>query len=668
MTTLLSRKIPLVALLCLVACGSETSTLLNKESPDGIRPGEGTCVLFDVLRSSNDFYALPFPFDLRRTPDGAIDLSDFPNPEDIVLVRNLLEDLEAVNGFGLNAAVYMELSAPVDPDSLPLDPAATLEPSSPVFLVDVDPDSPYRGERIPLTVRFFPEGGTYFSNNLLVALPVFGLGLRENTLYGMVITREVRDGDGSRLGMSEDFYRILTGGNKGARLDPWKEARAVLQPLFQWLEEQNYGSLYSLAAATVFRTRTVVPEMDSVAEYIFNDYPAMSARQIQPLASLEGEHNFVLQGTCLAPAFQQGIPPYCTGGGFVFDSDGSPVLQRQEEVRFCLSVPKGVMPDKGWPLVVYGHGTGGDHQSFIRKKVDDRLGERGIAVISTDEPLHGPRANPPGASPYFFYNLLNPVAGVDNHRQSAADKIFLARFGGDLVIPPEESPSGTGIFFDPENIGYMGHSQGGITGALMLGVVPSLGAAVLSGTGGGFGLTLVEQTDEFAEIKVLIRILLGFQEEETLDSFHPIGTLLQTLAEPADPLCYAGGYFRESENGRPVNLFLSEGMEDTNTPPITTEVLAAACGSPQSLPVFHEVEALQLQGIDPVVLPRQGNVLTDWGPITAVLIQYSPGDHWALFSTEGRERQYAEFFRTYFENGISTVLSEDESGHSSDHP
>ncbi len=650
---------PLWAILIFtLSCGSESTPFLDNVSEPPVRPEGGTYVLFDVSRTSGDFYALPFPCDMRRTETGAIDLSDFPNPYQIPLVDELLGDMKSVDGFSMNAALYMGLNGPIDPLSLPRTPAETLSPSSSVFLVDIDPDSPDRGKRVPLTLRFTSPEGTYSGANVLAVLPLYGFGLREDNLYGLAVTREILDEGGNPLGMSEEFFQVLSGEPRAADGDALNQARILLQPLFRHLQEEDFGSLYSLAGATVFRTRTVEPEMAAVSEYIFNAFPIRPARDIQVLSSYESEHSYVLEGTCTGPAFQRGQPPYCTEGDFVFDPDGRPVLQREEELRFCLSVPKGTMPGQGWPLVVYGHGTGGNYKSFLRKEVDERLGEFGIAVISTDEPLHGLRANPPGAPEYLFYNFLNPIAGVDNHRQSAADKLHLFRFGRDLVIDPEDAPSGESIFFDPEKVGYMGHSQGGITGALMLGLAPNVGAAVLSGTGGGFGLTLVERTDEFTWVKLIMEIVLRMAPQEKLDSFHPIGTLLQTLAESADPLSYARNYFREPVKGVPVNLFLSEGIEDTHTPPVTTEALAAQCGAAPSLPVHQEVEALVLQGIDPVDLPARGNVSSSQGEVTAVLIQYLPGDHWALFATPERQRQYALFLHSYFESGLPTLPAE----------
>ena len=58
-------------------------------------------------------------------------------------------------------------------------------------------------------------------------------------------------------------------------------------------------------------------------------------------------------------------------------------------MRFALTVPPGTTPAAGWPICIYAHGTGGDYRSFIDDGTALRLAKQGIAVISTDQVLHG---------------------------------------------------------------------------------------------------------------------------------------------------------------------------------------------------------------------------------------------------------------------------------------
>src|SRR5215475_15360941 len=67
-------------------------------------------------------------------------------------------------------------------------------------------------------------------------------------------------------------------------------------------------------------------------------------------------------------------------------------------------------PPTGWPICIYAHGTGGDWESFVDDGTGLRLALQGIATISTDQVLHGPR-NPGGDPETAFFNFGNPYAG-----------------------------------------------------------------------------------------------------------------------------------------------------------------------------------------------------------------------------------------------------------------
>src|SRR5262249_18801510 len=115
-------------------------------------------------------------------------------------------------------------------------------------------------------------------------------------------------------------------------------------------------------------------------------------------------------GTYDGPIFQSGDSPYLHDGGQILvDASGNPRLDHMEEVRFAVTVPSsGAMPGAGWPIVLYAHGTGGDYRSFIREGIAARLAGLGLATISIDQVLHGPR-DPTGMDPeYTFFNFQNP--------------------------------------------------------------------------------------------------------------------------------------------------------------------------------------------------------------------------------------------------------------------
>ena len=119
----------LLLALLLAACG---------EKPEAV---PGTQIRMDFTRSDG-FYSAPFPSLDLQDEAGYLDLSAFPNPDDIPLVRDSIALGEvALNGWSINAGVFFQTTAPLDPTSLP-DVFASVTEESPIWLIDVTPGSP----------------------------------------------------------------------------------------------------------------------------------------------------------------------------------------------------------------------------------------------------------------------------------------------------------------------------------------------------------------------------------------------------------------------------------------------------------------------------------------------------------------------------------------------
>jgi hypothetical protein len=101
-----------LALAVLLACGDEPAP-----DPPAPQPTPGTQVL---LRFGAGFFDAPFPGEHRRRPDGRPDTSGFPGAGSSKLLDKILAILDRdADGFGLTSAVFLPLSAPLDPTRLP---------------------------------------------------------------------------------------------------------------------------------------------------------------------------------------------------------------------------------------------------------------------------------------------------------------------------------------------------------------------------------------------------------------------------------------------------------------------------------------------------------------------------------------------------------------------
>ena len=195
-----------------------------------------------------------------------------------------------------------------------------------------------------------------------------------------------------------------------------------------------------------------------------------------------------------APLWQHGAKPYASeGGGFVFEGDAPVQATSDEVMRLAISIPQGEPPERGWPVVIYHHGTGGSYRSFLESSGSfaQDLNRQGLAMIGLDQPLHGLRAVAGTNTEWHTFNPFNLEASAANLRQGALDLLLLHRMIQEGALNSAEPR----IALDPQRIFLFGHSQGGLTGALALPELAELPCAIMSGTGGALSLTLLERKD-----------------------------------------------------------------------------------------------------------------------------------------------------------------------------
>ncbi|MDQ3364664.1 MAG: hypothetical protein M3680_04470 [Myxococcota bacterium] len=614
--------------------------------------GPPTTALFALPgETADDFYSLPFPSDLRRDADGTIDLSLFPTNS--LIADSYRAAADTLDGFGLNAAVFARFDGPLEPASLP-DPRGSVTATASVYLVDIDPDSPTRGERSPLIVRFRVEPTVTIGANHLIARPYPGFGLAEGTTYAVVITKRVRGGDGNSILRTSTFDELMRGGDADAAI---AAAREVHGPLLAWLDEPGGDEREDVVSAAVFTTQRATQIVPAIRRGVF-EAPAPVASDIAVYAPSEAFT--VFSGTYLAPNFQVGDVPYRTApSGAIVVEDGAAVVQRMEPMRFALSVPAGAVPDAGFPIAIYSHGTGGDHLSFFEDGTAASLAAQGIAVISTDQVLHGPR-NAGGDAQIDFFNFANPYAMRDNSLQGTADAFAQLRLAQGLTFAHADDAGTRTIRIDPAKVYFFGHSQGGLTGPGFVAFEPSLTGAVFSGTGGLLYLGLLYKTKPL-DITMLLQTFL---RDDPVDEDNPSLAMLQMWVERADGANYAPMMVRrpaQAPDGStlaPRHVFQTEGFTDTYTPNPSIEAFAVALGGDlvQRADTKDVLGLTALRGREARSAPFTSNV----NGATAALAQYKqrPGSdgHFVVFDIPAAERQAAEFLGTLARTGTATVV------------
>lgn len=595
------------------------------------------------------YFAGPWPDD-RRLINGAVSTRRFPRPGTGSLIDNLLASGDRVaRGWGLSAPLYVPFTQAIDVESLPASAALSSEAGASVVLTAVDPSSKAFGRRHPIDFHFFASPTLYLPGNILAVRPVPGFPLEAKTSYALIVTTRVKDQAGAAVGPEETLWNVLEGKESDPYYAPLTSALAALQL-----------SRSEVAGAFLFTTQSVVDEVLVLRDYLESqpnpslDHPKLA----QSLSNFD-----VFEGTYRAPNLQHGVVPYAlTGGEFRFDAAGVPIPSEIEEMRVALCVPRGPVPPGGFPLVLYSHGTGGHYQSVIRD-ICPELAQVGIAAAGIDQVFHGPRGK--GANGCFgqeievcFFNPINVVAGRNNTRQAALDNVMLRKMLAQATLPASLDPQGRTLKFSAQSVGFFGHSQGGLTGAVYAGFETHLAGAVLSGAGGHLTTTVLVRKDPI-NVRALAEgpLILGIEGKESLDPYHPMLALMQALADVADPASY-GRYWIARPEGQPKHLYLTSGMLDPYTSAFTAEVLAASASIPQLMPIGEVSPPHLLAGLAPVQAPVQDNVTSDTGAaVTAVFRQFPGEGHFPVFSNPSARRQWVAFFDKLLHGSKVVVVS-----------
>ncbi len=612
--------------------------------------------IFVAPRDGDDpstFFDLPWPSEARLTARGAPDLSSFPAPSRGI-VRAYVEAIEREQrGFSTLGSVYFRFNVDVDPASLPGSLRESVSPDASVLLVPLVPGASHL-EPHPIVTRFEPRRTRYWPGETLAIRPADGFPLLPGTLYAAVVTRAVRPAAGGSFRRDVDLEALLARDASVARLG------ALYEPALEALETLGIARDTILSIA-VFRTQDPTALLAASVAWVHDALPTpVVVADAWRARGSTATYNVVQGRYRGAPTFQEGVSPYATTGGAIhLDEEGHPILVGTFEARFALSVPTSPMPDAGYPIVLYGHGTGGDFRSFLDDDTAGLVAAAGFAAIGIDAPIHGERAEHPDGT--LFFNVANPDAVRSNPLQAALDHAAEV-----LAVTTMEVPigllerDGRAVHFDPSRIYYIGHSQGALVGPLFFGVDASARAALFSEGGSLIGYTMREKTEP-VDIPALVRSLLGLPGANTADAFeregftleHPVITLLQGWIDVSDPGNYAAfAAVRPLPTVGPRSVALTEGLRDPYVSPAGMEALATAYRVPVLAPVARELAGLEFLGIRSELGDAHANLP---GGATGGLFQFPEEGHFGFFNVEPARERIGAFFASLLDDGVGTI-------------
>lgn len=663
-------------------------------APNDSDPGDFR-VLFEVPGEEplDEFYKMPFPNDARVEGGHAV-LEGHPSPGALIpalgdVVGGLYDVYGQDNGtFGTNQAAFMRFSHRVEWDTAVLDAPGIGN----VYVVDITAGADEYGEAHPVGFRAAGERGAYICYNWVAVDPSDGWPYLPGHTYAFVLHSSILQRDtGVQAGRDADFDAVMQATPPGdARL---QHAWEVYEPFRAWAAGAPINA-DTIAGASVYTVQdpTAMPQglrtavrstaaPDTSGHHLCQDGDGGPyADENDETRGCDGAHAAFceVQGLVTLPAFQDGTPPFkepADGGAIHLGGGGAPEPVGTEDVVFSLTVPRGeAMPPGGWPLVLYGHGTGGNYRSFVANGMAEALSDVTLddgthvrfAVLSIDAVMHGPRRHeenfdqawldldPTSYDPdVLFFNVLNPRAARDNALQGAADYFALTRLVEALAWSAGESPTGEAVSFDADQLYYMGHSQGSNTGVVFATYEPQLEAAVFSGAGGLLIESMLNKTKPY-DLPTILSVALA---DPDLHRWHPVLNIVQGFADVSDPINHARHFQRYPMTGiEPRHGLHTYGIGDTFTPDVTQYALTRGLR-------FDQVTNgnLPLENIYEEATPVDGNKWIDGHQVTGIVALYEPNPgndgHYVVFDLASARRQVTHFLGTAVRDGIPTVVA-----------
>jgi hypothetical protein len=643
---------------------------------------------------------LPWPSDLSRDAAGHPRLGRLTGITDTPLLAAIRDDLAQQDGFAVTAGAFFQMPDGTEPASI----------AGRALLLDLAGGTPV------------PSTATLRSDGILVIRPRNGQVLAQRHQYAYALYRGIV-ARGRLLQASSDFLALRDSRTRpsDARLG---RAWDLFRPFFEAVDRQEPSGekRADLICASVFTTQSVTDLLASARQavrarpptaarvaYIFaeqsrpGDSASLDDLMGHPVGTRPGCYSsckppdspmvhdqlaFVVQGAFVAADFlaqtvasNDPARPNATQAGTIGRDDAGRPLQRGETlVPFTLALPQ--HPWGGsysqQPVVLYGHGLGGDRDSLLA--VANRLAASGLATIAIDLPFHGMRepgavdlarnvpCHPAGQSGadcqsgpdgladgasnaflHFFHvtsdaarTPLDPRFVRSAFQQSVIDLMSLVWLveSGSFDELGRRDPRLAGLSFRRGSLAFLSESLGSILGAVLLAVEPDVRAAALVVGGGGILIPLSVWSGDFGPAaRIVLSTATGIG-----DTGDPLETdlqlnLMQELLEPADPLAFAPYVVRGRLPGASAkNVLLFEAYEDETVPNIANEALGQALGLEVVSTAAGGQPRLDYFGgpIQPIPAPITGNIRLAAGAVTAAFVQMNVATHGMLARQVGQ--------------------------------
>jgi hypothetical protein len=383
--------------------------------------------------------------------------------------------------------------------------------------------------------------------------------LEQHTRYALVVSRAVRDTDGNAIEPSKAFKRAvgdeqdhdaamadagvlayqrsLRSAVAAVRLAGVRRHDIAVLSVFTtmsvtWLLEKVRDQIAAAPAPAPIDfhigprgssgPRTVF-DLGTIAGMTFNRQtsttaglsPANLAVRLDALKIVPGAVAKIAFGQYRSPNYLRSEVDSITGGTFLRvpamgTYSGVPQVQRNPDLSVMVFIPSGTSPAGGWPVVIFGHGSG-DTMLGSPFNVAAKMASHGLATIAIHSEAHGFGPNSTvtvtrtaaNGGPVTFSaggrsfdaNKDGSIAADEGASAGGSRAILFGRHTGqqtvaDLMQLVREIQAGVDVDGDgvrdlnPSRMYYAGTSAGATQGVLLFSLLPDIRAASFTGIAG----------------------------------------------------------------------------------------------------------------------------------------------------------------------------------------
>jgi hypothetical protein len=483
------------------------------------------------------------------------------------------------DGFSPMTTLLADFASVIDPTPLPTwrDPGASLAPTSPTVIVDVD-----TGERVAHFAEIESSPDVAAGHTTLYIRPAarlgeghhFAVGIRGLRTQGLGAPTEpapfveLRD----RLPSSLEARRAAFERDVFAPLAAAGVARSSLQLAWDFHTGSGATAWSDLVAMRDAAFATAGPDgLGCTVSRVVED-----PTDPEILRQVEGQFT--------VPNFLETAPD--GSARLARDENGQPIARGTTSAPFVALVPRSAVARAGAaPIWVYGHGLFSARDELTRDFGRDTAAQGGAIAVATD--FVGWTSDDLGAVVTTFMNLNKFPSILDRSRQGVINTLLLPRtFAGACARLPALSRNGQPLV-DRADMNYFGNSMGGTLGSVIAALSPDVHRFAIGV--GAIDLPLMmprnarwPQIEPFFETGYPIRLerdLLMVMSAHEWDLGEASAFARHVLADPLP-------------GSQPARVLFQVGLYDADTTNVASEIAGRTLGLSELTPTAHAVWGL----------------------------------------------------------------------------